>query len=169
MILKAAGLALIVLVSGAAVAQVGGAIPGQGQTPAPQTPRGGGGGGMGFGLSFKLGPKKKTPPISSYEARDAQIPDRIEDEVIFVIQGANSDATRIAKSAKLVVIEVVRLQAISRAMVVAQLAEGDAVDAAIIRLKQISFSSHWAKRSPNASPSLASSAQIKPGFREHLQ
>ncbi len=140
MIRRAFGLALIALISGAALAQVGGPIPGQGPTSPPQTPRsggGGGGGGMGIGLSFKLGGKKKPPPVATYEARDADIPDRIEDQVIIVIQGANSDAARIAKSARLSVIEVVRLQAISRAMITAQLAPGDTVDTAMARLLKI--------------------------------
>jgi Subtilase family len=92
---------------------------------------------MGFGLSINLSPKTK-PPVATYEARDVQIPDRLEDQVIFVIQGASSDAARIAKLAKINVIETTWLDAISRTMVVAQLTPGDTVDAAILRLKRIS-------------------------------
>ncbi len=127
--------ATLLFVTGAVAAQVNQRpVPGTSQTPAPARR---GGGGMGLGLSINLSPKKK-PALLTYEARDLSIPDRIEDQVIFVIQGPNSDGERIAKAAKISVIEVVRLVAISRAMVVAQLPPGDSVEAAMARLKQIS-------------------------------
>jgi Subtilase family len=125
-------LALTLGLAAEAAAQVQqGPVPG---TPAPSS-GGGGIGGMGFGLSINLGGKKK---YEAFDERDEALPDQVANQVIFVIQGPNSDAARIAKEAKVTVIEVTRLPSIARGMVVAELAPGDTVELAIARLKLIS-------------------------------
>jgi hypothetical protein len=133
---------LLVTLASVALASVAGAqtIPGQGQTPRPPQGDGGGGGsdgGIGIGLSFKFGKKKpKIPAQPPLEMQDMVIADYIADQVIFVIEGQATNAVRIAGSARLSIIESAYLDESSLTMIVAQLAPGDSVDAAITRLQK---------------------------------
>ena len=105
----------------------------------PSPPRGGnggnGGGFGGIGLSISLG--KKKPKVKTLEQRDVSIPDHLADQVVFFISGQEAEANRIARAAAVTVIEVARLDAIAQTMVVAQLAAGDTVEAAIARLEPV--------------------------------
>ena len=125
------------MISGAALAQ---AIPDQGQgRPPPQTPRGdtGGGGGIGLGVSIKLGKKKPKgpPPKPPLEMRDQQIPDYLPDQVIYVMTGPATTAPRIASAARVTILENAPLSEAGLTMIVAQLAPGDTVPAAVGRLE----------------------------------
>ncbi len=121
------------------------AIPGQGTPqPRPQTPRqpdrGGGGLGGSFGVTIKLGGKKKPPPppeAPPLEMRDAQIPDHLPDQVVFVMASPAMGADRIARAARVTVIETSELDEAGLTMVVAQLAVGDNVPAAQARLEKL--------------------------------
>ena len=92
-------------------------------------------GSLGIGVSLDFG---KAPPL---EMRDADIADRLENQVIFVIAGtvvgSAADAERIAGQAGVAMIEVTLLEALGKAMVVAGLGPGDTVDAAMARLGAI--------------------------------
>ncbi len=125
----------------------GQAIPGQGSPTRPpdQPPRGGNGGGNGggiggIGLTIKLGKKKKKLPPALAEAplemRDADVPDYLPDQVIFVTQGPAIGADRIARAARVTIIETSFLDESGVTMVVAQLASGDSVPAAMARLEK---------------------------------
>ncbi len=132
-------LALAIL-SGAALAQ---AIPGTppAQTPAPQG-GGGGGGGGGFGVSVDIGSllkkrKAPTPPAEPpLEMRDADIPDYVPDQVIFILSGPTNSAALITKNARLTLIETYVLDEAGLTMVVAQLGAGDSVPSAQARLEK---------------------------------
>lgn len=92
-------------------------------------------GNIGIGVSLDF---SKTPPVAPpLEMRDAEIPGRLEDQVIFVIAGSAADAARIAGQAGVRVIEFAPLDSIGKAMVVAGLSPGDTVDAAMARLGAI--------------------------------
>jgi Subtilase family len=111
----------------------------------PSQPRGNGIGGIG--LSIKLGGKKKPPPLPPgppLEMRDADVADHLPDQVIFVISGQATNAARIAKTAKVTIIEVVYLDESDLTMVVAQLGAGDTPALAEARLEKISGVS-WAQ------------------------
>jgi hypothetical protein len=116
------------------------AVPGGGQTRPPdvqQPRRGGNGGGIGgIGLSINLGKKKKKPPLTGQplEMQDQQIEDYVPNQVIFVTEGQSSNVPRIAGAAGVTVIETAFLDESGFTMVVAQLAPGDTVTAAIARL-----------------------------------
>ena len=122
-----------------AVAQ---AIPGQGQQPPrpppnPDTPRGGGGGLGGIGLSISLGKKKPgLVPLPPIQMRDAQIPDDVPDQVIFVTTGPVAGVDKIARAARVSVIESTLLDEASVTMHVGQLSPGDGVAVAISRLEK---------------------------------
>ncbi len=130
--LIAAALALAAL---AAVAM----LPAHGQQPAddPQ-PRGNGGGFGGLGISIKLGGKKKpkVPEEPPMEMRDAEIDEYLSDQVVFILDGQAANAAKIAKAAKVTVIETEFLDESNVTMVVAQLAPGDTVPAAMTRLEK---------------------------------
>jgi hypothetical protein len=116
-----------------AVAQ---AIPGQGQQPRP--PRGGGGGIGGIGISIKLGGEKKPklPRLPPLEMRDEIIDDYLPDQVVFVVRGQTGGAEKIARTARLSMIESAWLGESGVTMVVAGLTSGDTVPAAIARLER---------------------------------
>jgi Subtilase family len=142
-------LALIALTSLAAGALAQG-FPDQGQTrpPPPDQPRpggngGGGGGGGGVGVSVDIGKlfgKKKPkgpPPLPPLEMRDADIPDYLPDQVIFVITGQTADPEKIARAAKVTIIETSFLDQSNITMIVAQLTPGDTPALAQARLAKI--------------------------------
>ena len=120
-----AGLALALLASAA----VGQAIPNQ------QRPNRTNSSGVGFGLSINLGGKKK-PKIPPLEMRDAVIDEYVAGEVIFVIEGQGANAEVIARKANVSFIESAWLDESNVTMVVAALAVGDTVPAAIMRLEK---------------------------------
>ena len=102
-------LAVALLCASLASVAVAQAIPGQGPQqppppPNPDTPRGGssGGGGIGgIGLSISLGKKKPSPvPLPTIQMRDAQIPDDVPDQVIFVTTGPVTGVDKIARAAR---------------------------------------------------------------------
>lgn len=126
----------LILASLASVA-VAQAVPGQGQQPRP--PRGGGGGGIGnIGISIKLGGKKKPklPEQPPLEMRDEVIDDYLPDQVIFVIAGQADGADKVARNAKLSIIDNTWLDESAVTMVVAALPPDDTVPAAIARLEK---------------------------------
>lgn len=105
--------------------------------PEPRGPdrRSSGIGGIGIGLNFSFGsPKTKAEPV---EMRDADIAYRLEDQLIFVMDGTSADAARIARQARVTVIEFYPLEALGKAMVVAGLTPGETVDAAMARVQAI--------------------------------
>ena len=126
------GVALVLLASAA----LGQAIPAPRPQPGSQRP--GTGIGTGIGLSIKLGGKKKpkAPEAPPLEMRDAVIDDYLPDQVVFVIDGQSANAAAIARKANVSVIESAWLDESSVTMVVASLAGGDTVPAAILRLEK---------------------------------
>ncbi len=137
---------IVGLLTGAAFGQ---AIPGQTpqQPDRPDQPRGNGGGIGGIGLSIKLGGKKKPPPLPpgpALEMRDVDVAEHLPDQVIFVINGQSSAAAKIARAAKVTIIETTYLNEPGLTMVVAQLAPGDTPALAQARLEKISGVS-WAQ------------------------
>ena len=113
------------------------AVPGQGQEP--RSTRGGGGNGIGnIGISIKLGGKKKPklPEPLPMEMRDEVIDDYLPDQVIFVVAGQPDGTAKIALGARVRLIESAWLDESGVTMVVAALAAGDAVPAAIARLEK---------------------------------
>ena len=125
MALTAASLASV------AVAQ---AIPGRDEQPRP--PRGGGNGIGNIGISIKLGGKKKPklPEAPPLEMRDEVIDDYLPYQVIFVIAGQTGGADKVARNAKVSIVESAWLDESTVTMVVAALPLGDTVPAAIARL-----------------------------------
>jgi hypothetical protein len=120
------------------------AIPGGGQGSPPvveDRPRRG----VGFGLSINLGKKKKQNENLTGEPlqmQDQQIADYVSDQVIFVFEGQADNAQKIATAAGVTIIDTEFLEESNLTMVVAQLAAGDSVTAAIARLvKQKNVSS----------------------------
>jgi hypothetical protein len=115
------------------------AVPGQGpvQTPRPGQPRRSGGAG-GVGVSVDLGTlfgkrKPASPPLQPLlEMRDADIPDSLPDQIIFITSGPPTP--QIATAAKIVILETSALDEAGIVMTVAQLAVGDSVPAAQARL-----------------------------------
>jgi Subtilase family len=135
-----ATLALCSLTAGA-LAQ---AIPGQGPQrppPTPDQPRGGGGGGMGVSVDIgKLFGKKKPkgpPSAPPLEMRDADISEYLPDQVIFVMIGQTADPEKIARTAKVTIVDSAYLDEAGVSMIVAQLAPGDTPILAQARLTKI--------------------------------
>ncbi len=127
----------VLLIASAAGAQVVGGPDWQNPRDNPRTGTSGIGN-IGVGLNLNLGKKKpKVPKAAVLEMRDADIPYRLEDQLIFVITGTSADATRIARTARVTVIEFSPIEALGQAMVVAGLAPGDSVDAAMARVQAI--------------------------------
>ncbi len=131
------------ILAGLASAALAQAIPGQGPVdPPPSTPRKGGGGigGIGgIGLTIKLGGKKKPkgpPPEAPLEMRDADIPEIIPDEVIYITNGQLGSAERIARAARVSLIETTALDEARLTMVVARLSPSDTPAAAQTRLEK---------------------------------
>ncbi len=126
----ALGLALVLLGSMAG-AQM---IDGPRRNPPPR-PSSNPVGNIGIGVNLDF---RKAPPVAPpLDMRDESIPDRLEDQVIFVIAGTAADAARIAGQTRVTLIEYAPLDSIGKAMVVAGLAPGDTVDAAMARLGAI--------------------------------
>ncbi len=135
--------ALAILLISLASASVAQPIPGgQGKPEQPRSSNSGGFGGIG--VSIKLGGKKKPkalPPEPPLEMRDKDIPNALSDQVIFVIQGPAlqgpvPNADRIARTAKVTIIETTYLDQSDLTMLVAQLSPGDDVAAAVARLEK---------------------------------
>jgi hypothetical protein len=125
----------LALVATAAAAQVIGGPPHQNPNPYPRdNPTGIG---TSIGISFDFSKGKGKPKAEVLEMRDADIPYRLEDQFIFVMAGTSADATRIAGQARVTVIEYTAIEALGKAMVVAGLAPGDSVDAAMARAQSI--------------------------------
>jgi minor extracellular protease Epr len=106
--------------------------------PVRERPRGNGGG-IGIGISLPIGKKKPndtklTGP--ALEMRDADIPDYVAGEVLFFLQGDAATAAKIARAAKVTIIEVTPLDALDEIMVLASIAPGDTVEAAVARLSK---------------------------------
>ena len=127
----ALALATLALIASPLLAQ---AIPGHPDQP-PQGPRKGSGiGGIGIGIT--LGKKKpKAPPAPSMEMVDADIPDYVEGEALFFVKGDAKAVERIARVARVTVIETAYLDELDETMVRAKLASGESVDVAVGRLK----------------------------------
>jgi hypothetical protein len=133
---------LLVSITSLAIAQ---AIPGQGpqQPTNPDQPSGGVGGVSGVGLSINLGKlfgkkKPKVPPTGPpLEMRDADIPDYLPDQVIFVIIGQTADPETIAMAANVTIIDAAWLDEAGVSMIVAQIAPGDSPMLAQARLSKI--------------------------------
>jgi Subtilase family len=119
------------------------AIPGQGpqQPPSPPNQPRGGGGGVGVSVDIgKLFGKKKPkgpPPAPPLEMRDANIPDYLPDQVIFVIIGQTADPETIARAAKVTIIDSAYLDEARVSMIVTQIAPGDTPLKAQARLTKI--------------------------------
>jgi Subtilase family len=100
-----------------------------------------GGGGVGISLDVgQLFGKKKPkgpPPAPPIEMRDADIPDYLPDQVIFVTVGETTDHNKIAKAAKVTIIDTAYLDEAGVTMVVTQLSPGDTPDLAQERLTKI--------------------------------
>ncbi len=113
-----------------------------GQTPRPDQPRSTGGGlgsGLrGLGVSISLGNKKPPPPPASppLEMRDAAIPDHVAGRVLFALPLPGSNAAKIARTAGVTLLEQVPLDQLGLLMVIATVAPGDTVAAAIARLQR---------------------------------
>lgn len=92
---------------------------------------------IGIGFNFDFSKGKNKPKAELIEMRDADIPYRLEDQFIFVMAGTSADAARIAGQARVTLIEFSPIEALGKAMVVAGLAPGDTVDAAMARAQAI--------------------------------
>lgn len=128
---RAAGIAVIALIASPLLAQ---AIP-ERPVNTPQRPRNDSGiGGIGIGIT--LGKKKpKQPPAPALEMIDADIPDYVEGEALFFVKGDAKMVDRIARAARVTVVETTYLDELDETMVRVTLAGGDTVEAAIARLK----------------------------------
>lgn len=125
-----AGLAIALLIASPLLAQV---IPG-GPTQ-PRGPKSSGIGGIGIGISFGKKKKSKTPPAPPMEMVDADIPDYVEGEVLFFVKGDARSVDRIAKAARVTVVETTYLDELDETMVRVALPRGDSVEAVVLRLK----------------------------------
>ncbi len=118
-------------------------IPGQGQTPRQEPPRGGSGGGgfggIGIGIGLSFGKKKpKEPPLAPpLEMRDVDIPEYVSDQIIFVTTGQATNVDDIIRAGKVFLIEVAPLGEAGITMIVAQLPPADNVPAALARVSKI--------------------------------
>ena len=131
---RASTLLLALLATGTQAQVVNGPIPGGPQAP-PSGPSGGGGGGIGIGLSFSLGGHKpKPPPAPIWDLADAVIPDQVSGQLAVVLSGSAEDAARIARTAKVALIDYTLLEAIGKGMAVIALSPGDTAEAATGRL-----------------------------------
>ncbi len=134
--LQAAAAGLALATTSAAAQRIDGPAPPNPRDNPRQNPSGIGG--IGIGLNLNLGKKKpKAPKAEPLEMRDADIAYRLEDQLIFVITGTSADAARIARVARVTVIEFTPIEALGQAMVVAGLLPGDNVDAAMARMKAV--------------------------------
>ena len=105
----------------------------------PDQPQGGTNGSLGIGISLSLGKKKpKEPPYTAppLEMKDREIADYVAAQVLFFINGDAASAARIAKAAKVTIIETYMLDELSEIMVLAKLAPGDSAEAAAMRLSK---------------------------------
>lgn len=102
----------------------------------PPRPRDGGGSGIGnIGIGISLGKKKpKTPPAPPLEMKDADIPDYVEGEALFFVKGDGKSAEKIARAARVSILETAYLDALDETMVRVKLTPGDTVEAVIGRL-----------------------------------
>lgn len=131
---------IITLIAAPLLAQ---AIPGRPDQPPdrqpdqqPDRPRGGGGGIGGIGIGISFGKKKpKEPPAPKMEMVDADIPDYVENEALFFVKGKASNAEKIARAARVTIIETSYLDELDETMVRVKLAPGDTVPLAVERLK----------------------------------
>jgi hypothetical protein len=156
--LAALGLALVLLGSMASAQLIEG--PRRNPPRPVSNPSSSGSFGIGVNLDFS-----KSPPVAPpLEMRDADIPERLEDQVIFVIAGTGAgtaaDASRIAGQARVSLIEFTQLEALGKAMVVARLAPGDTVDAAMPRWRASGQSGAHSGRSR-----ISSSSRLAPRCR----
>lgn len=114
------------------------AIPGQGG-PVRDQPRSGGGGGFpGIGIGISIGKKKKKPETVTappLEMVDADIPDFTEGEALFFMKGQSALAPKIARAARVEIVETIYLDELDETMVRVRLSPGDTVEAAVARLK----------------------------------
>ncbi len=134
--LQAAAAGLALATTSAAAQRIDGPAPPNPRDNPRQNPSGIGG--IGIGLNLNLGKKKpKAPKAEPLEMRDADIAYRLEDQLIFVITGTSADAARIARVARVTVIEFTPIEALGQAMVVAGLLPGDNVDAAMARMQAV--------------------------------
>lgn len=132
------GLAILTLCATPLLAQ---AVPGGPDQP-PDRPRdppreggGGGFGGIGIGIGISFGKKKpKEPEAPPMEMVDADIPDYVDGEALFFVTGNVSKADRIARAARVTIIETSYLDELDETMVLVKLSPGDMVDAAVTRL-----------------------------------
>lgn len=95
--------------------------------------------GIGIGIGVALGALKKlkgaAPAVPTLEMRDAVIADYLPDQIIFLMAPGAAGADRVARAAKVVIIETALLDEAGLVMVVAQLAPGDSVPAVKARLE----------------------------------
>jgi Subtilase family len=135
----------VVALSALSTAAFAQAVPGQGpdQPRTPDPPRGGSSSSGSVGISLDVGKlfaKKKPkgpPPQPPIEMRDADIPEYLPDQVIFVINGKSAGTDKIARAAKVAIIETAYLDESGITMVVARLTPGDTPTAAQARLEKI--------------------------------
>ncbi len=71
------------------------------------------------------------------QTRDAQVPDQVDTEVIFVMTNGTIDAAGIANSTNIAVLETTPLESVGLTMVVAKLRKGDTPELAIGRLSTL--------------------------------
>jgi hypothetical protein len=99
----------------------------------------------GIGFSFALGGRKKpklppampaVPDAPPLEMRDAVVADSLPDQIIFLMATGASGADRIARAAKVAIIETAPLGEAGLVMVVARLTPPDSVAAAQARLEK---------------------------------
>ncbi len=117
---------------------MGQAIPGQ-TPPQPQTPRQPDGGGGNVGVSIDIGKlfgKRKSRAEPTLEMRDAIIDEYLPDQVIFMTNGNAKEADRIARAAKVSILETTLLDEAALTMIVAQISPPDSVVAAQMRLER---------------------------------
>ncbi len=110
------------------------------QPPSPDKPRGGSGGvGVSVDIGKLFGKKKPKgpPPEPPIEMRDEEISEYLPDQVIFVMSGQFAEDGKIARIAKVTVIETQYLDEADITMFVAQLASGDTPFLAQARLEKI--------------------------------
>lgn len=94
-----------------------------------------------MGLSLNLGPKR----IASIEERDGQDVDAVADQLIFILDAQNADATRITSAAGVEVIDINPLDSFALTMVVARVSAPDTPELAMARLGKIA-GVRWVQR-----------------------
>ena len=135
--MRAWGLLMLALAGAPAIAQVNGPVP---VDPPPSSPRGGGGGvgrGVwGLGISLDLGGKPRQPRAAAWDAADADIEPQVHGQLVAVIAGDDADAARIARAARLTLLDFAPLESIARGMVILAPLPGEDPQAVIARLSR---------------------------------